>query len=292
VFVLAPALIAATLSAEGRERWARIGLCLPTFAAAVAVTNHFIWSDMPNFVRQLAMDQSHVNLQHWASYADPGWAYAVTLADDGVGWPLLVLAGAFLALRLARLDRRVWLLAAFPLLYLWFVTLKSAMFPRWVYTVLPFVVVAAAAGLAAAFEAVQRQAGLLAALTLAFVALAPALWPGAVAVSRRFAVPTYARAESWLATRAQPGDSVLADEQRLHLKGLGLKVERASVKDALEGPRSALEAYQWIVVPEGLFLQASRSDLVLAQEFAANRRFGGSRGSDFRIYAPPARAAR
>jgi 4-amino-4-deoxy-L-arabinose transferase-like glycosyltransferase len=161
VFTLLPASLAALLPSRGRQRWVYLGLCVSGFAAAVALTNHFVWVDFSNFVRQLSMDLGHVNKGHWAFVDNPGWAYVSVLAHDGAGWPLLVLAGGFVAVGLATHDRRVWVLAAFPLAYMWLMTQKPAMFPRWVYPLMPFAAVAGAAGLVCLVTAATRVRGMI-----------------------------------------------------------------------------------------------------------------------------------
>lgn len=300
VFTLLPATLAGVLPVRGRQRWVHVGLSLAGFALAVAVTNHFVWADFPNFVRQLSMDFSHVGEGHWAATDNARLAYTSVLADEGVGWPLLVLAAGYAAFGLATKDPRSWVLSAFPLAYLWFMTNKPAMFPRWVYPLLPFVAVAGAAGLMFLVTQAARVPGTLVGGPLrlgrilaggvVLAILSPALWTGVVPISRRFTPPTYALAEAWLDAQASPGDRVLtAPNMLLNIRGSRRGVRRVNdLKQALGGGRLQLYAHNWIVVPEKFFGHPGLAGLSLVKEFAADYGFGGNRGGDLRIYVPPA----
>ncbi len=293
VFALLPVLLAAVLPVREGRAWARVGAGLVAFALAVATTNHFVWWDFPNFVRQLSMDFGHVKPTHYAAAPNARWAYVSLLAADAFGWPLLVLAGTTAAAGLARGAARAGVLASFPLAYLWFMTHKPALFPRWAYPLVPFVAVAAAAGLVdVARRFVRRSGGLAAGFVVAGL-LAPALLPAAVTISRRFPPPTYVLGESWLADQLAPGERVLTAPGMLPgmagaARGLG---RTSGLKDLLDAERFELYRYDWIVVPERLFGHPALAPLTLARAFTIDTGFGGNRGADLRIYRPPTAAS-
>lgn len=302
VFAFLPVALAAAIPWRGRQRWRNLALCAAGFVAAVAITNHFIWSDTPNFLRQVSMDYGHVRPGHFAFTSTPRQSYLSLLGEYAVGWPLLLCAAGFAVHGLASGNRRVWLLLAFPVPYLWFMTLKYALFPRWLYVLVPFAAVAGAAGLlhlAAAAGRVSKRlargplgatmAGVAVAV-IAIAVLAPLLWPASVQISRRFTTPTYALAEAWLAKNVPSGDLVLSETGELDLSRTGLQVVRVDdLTTALAGPELQLRGCRWIVVPEPRFQLPGLKRLFLVREFAARFGFGGNRGLDVRIYVPQAR---
>jgi len=83
VFALLPALLAAaltTLSEDSRRSslrssaWGLSAIVFLAFIAGLATTNHFMWADFPNFVRQLSMEVKHSAAEHhWGSQKDPLW---------------------------------------------------------------------------------------------------------------------------------------------------------------------------------------------------------------------------
>jgi hypothetical protein len=266
---------------------------------AVAATNHFVWADFSNFIRQLSMDYGHVGVGHWAAASNARLAYTSVLADEGVGWPLLVLAAGYAAFGLATNDQRSWVLLAFPLPYLWFMTSKPAMFPRWVYPLLPFVAVSGAAGLMLLATQVARvqerlvgggvRLGRILVYGVVLASLSPALWAGVVAISRRFTPPTYVLCEAWLVEQVSPGDRVLtASRLLMDIRGSRRGVRKVKhLRQALEGGRLQLYANNWIVVPEKYFEHPALAGLSLVKEFVADYGFGGARGGDLRISVPP-----
>ena len=209
-------------------------IVLAAFAGALAVSNHFIWSDFSNFVRQMAMDHEHVQPGHFAYVSSPRAAYVSLIEFYAVGWPLTACAAGFAAYALATGRRREWVVLAFPIVYLWFMTLKPALFTRWVYVLLPFVAVAGCAGLMAAarglaglpgrFSSHRRAAtaGRLLAATVCVAVLLPLALMSPAAISRRFTRPTYVIAESWLAGIAAKGDRVVAEAGVLDSRTRGL----------------------------------------------------------------------
>jgi hypothetical protein len=292
VFTLLTAGLAAAFESRGLERATRLALAVAMFALAVALTNHFVWADFPNFLQQLSMDHGHVREGHFAATANPRLAYTTALADGGVGWPLLVLAGIAAGIGLAMGGARVWVVASFPIAYLAFMTGKDALFSRWAYPLLPFVAVAAAAGLVALPKAIAGtglRVGRPLHIALALALLAPALWPGAVAISRRFAPPTYAIAEAWLASERAPGVRVLAAPFMLpsiRPEALGGS-RRVALRELLDARSHELAAYDFIVVPEALFTHPRLAELRLLRAFENDHGWRGSRGADIRVYAAP-----
>ena len=297
VFALLPVSLAAALAVTGRQRWKNIAWCVAGFVAAVAVTNHFIWSDFSNFVRQISVDHGHVRRGHFAFTDTPRWSYVSLLGEYAVGWPTMVLAAGFAVYRLAAYDRRVWVLLAFPVPYLWFMTLKSAMFPRWVYVLVPFVAVAGAAGLLGFSQFLTRlpgrflqtrgaaAAGRLLGAGIVLASLLPVAWPGAADISRRFTAPTYSLAEAWLAANVPPEDRVLLETGWLDLEGSGLRVVRVGdLRKELVGDDFRLQECRWIVVSEPAFDIPGLSRLFLVKQFVAAYGFGGNRGIDVRVY--------
>lgn len=289
VFTLLPVLLAASLPGRERRAWRHAALGLAAFACAVAATNHFVWWDFPNFVRQLSMDFGHVKPDHFAATPEPRWAYVSLLAEYGVGWPLLLLSAAAAAAGLANGAARAWVLAAFPIAYLWFMTHKPALFPRWAYPLVPFVAIGAGAGLVAVSRRLALRGGRLAAGFVVAGLAVPALWPAAASISRRFTPPTYALAETWLADEVAGGERVLTAPGMLPgmpgaARGLG---KTSGLKDLLDAERYELYRYDWIVVPERLFTHPALAPLTLTRTFTIDTDFGGNRGADVRVYKPP-----
>ena len=205
-FALVPALLAAaargTMTARlepgaaaarsGRGGMVRSALVLGAFVAAVATTNHFLWSDFPNFIRQLSDQIFVTGPKHWAAMQNPAAFYTMILGRFGPGWPLLLLAAGFGAYGLSTRRAEMWIFLAFPLLYITFMTGRPAQFPRWVYPLVPFVAVAGAAGLVAVTRIVRAHAAaqprglqraLLTGLTAAIAAIV--LAPPALSGARR-----------------------------------------------------------------------------------------------------------
>jgi hypothetical protein len=178
-------------------------------------------------------------------------------------------------------------------------TLKSAMFPRWLYVLVPFVAVAGAAGLLGLSQFVARlpgrflkargaaAAGRLLGGGVILASLLPVVWRGAADISRRFTAPTYSLAEAWLVRHVPPGDGVLLEAGWLDLDGSGLQVVRVDdLRKELGGDHFRLQGCRWIVVPETKFDIPGLSRLFLVKQFVAAYGFGGNRGIDVRIYVP------
>jgi hypothetical protein len=298
VFALLPALLAVGVTTSGRPRWKGFASCAAGFFGAIAVTNHFIWSDIPTFLGQIAMDYGHVQKGHFAFTDQPRWGYTSLLADYGVGWPLLLLAAGCAVFGLATKNRRVWVLLAFPIPYLWFMTLKRALFVRWLDVLVPFIAVAGAAALVIVIRAAKRlperfvpglggaMLGHALAAVLALAAFWPVAWPGAIQISRRFTAPTYALAEDWLIRTVPKADLVLAEEAELDLAKGAFRVVRVRDLGEALGSDLQLSDCKWIVVQEGRFQLPGLDRLFLVREFTGDNGFGGGRGLDVRVYVP------
>ena len=308
VFALLPALLAATAvtiaeKPEGVPRWSRAwrlpGLVLLTFFAVLATTNHFVWADFPNFIRQLSAEAKHSGaVHHWASQKNPLWFYSKVLGREGPGWVLLVLAAGYGVWGLGTGRTASLVLLAFPLPYIWFMTQRPLQFPRWVYPVEPFVAVAGATALLAIVDrvrsssfptgraSVRAPSWLFGALVLA--ALMQPLWRGAVLVSRGMTTPTYGLVEAWLRDHAAAGDRVLVEEGWLDLTGTALRPNRVPrLVTVLNGGIYPLYYNDWVVVPEPVMRHAGLERLRLAANFLADPSLGGNIGFDFAVYATP-----
>lgn len=297
VFAIAPVFIAAAASsAPGRLRRGAVGLS--AFVLAVGLTNHFIWADFPNFLRQIADQIAITGPAHWAASDNPAAFHVMVLSRFGPGWPMLILAAAFAVHGLTgrRADR--WIVLSFPLLYLWFMTGRPSQFPRWVFPLVPFVAVAGAAALTAVVvwlcnaararsHPVAPVAWLTAAACAGVVLWAP-VSSGAVSFSRRITPPTHTRVEAWLREHAAPGSVVLLGAGWLDLGDSHVNVQRVPDLGAvLDDGIERLAGYDWIVVPEIHFGRPVLTRLGLVHRVEAVRTFGGSVGHDFAIYAVP-----
>lgn len=296
VFAMVPVVLAFGLSPRGSPRVTNVALSLLGFGAALATTNHYIWADLPNFLHQLATEVAMTGESHWAATANPRWFYTQTLAGFGLGWPLIALAAGFGAYGLAMPLKRVWLLLAFPLPYVWFMTHQPAQFPRWVYPLTPCAAILAMSGLVLLARSPGQlfdQIGLrgrrlapLVAIGLVLAVFAPFLWSAAAAISWRFAVPPHALAEAWLRDHAADGEEVLSQQGVLDFSQTPLRVTRVeNLAEVLRGSDYYLHASHWVVVPEELFGDPNLARLDLAREFRASWTIGGNRGTDYRIYS-------
>ena len=297
VFAIAPAVLAAGAAGSADERARRVGLALVAFVAAVAVTNHFVWYDVPTFLRQLADQMAITGPGRWSSLHDPAGFYIAILSRFGPGGPLLLLAAAFAvaALGWRRMPDLVFL--SFPLLYMWFMTQHAAQFPRWVYPLAPFVAVAGSAALVATGRVVlmagapsprRRRMARTAVVTLAGVVLWWPVYAGTIMFSRRRVPPTHVRAEQWIAQHVHPGDVVLAENEWLDLQDSSAEVRRvADLKAVLDGGPARLAGVNWVVVPEPNFGHQALKQLTFVQRFQAKAVFGGSLGYDYEVYAVP-----
>ena len=129
VFAIVPVLLATLAVPSWRERLRLATLATACFVAAVAVTNHYIWSDFPNFLRQLSDQIALTGPGHWAATNDPRGFYVLILGRFGTGVALLVLAAAFAVYTLAARRLDFWIAVSFPILYLAFMTGRPVAVP-------------------------------------------------------------------------------------------------------------------------------------------------------------------
>jgi len=297
VFAIVPVLIAAGSDGTARERLERSAIAILGCCAAIGITNHFVWWDFPNFLRQLAAQVVLTASTHWAATANPSAFYVMILDRFGPGWPILLLAAAFAVYGLSSRKVPLWIFVSFPLLYLWFMTKRPAQFPRWVYPLLPFAAVAGASALSAAVTFVRAKvagrsrrvsiAAHVAIPLLVFAILAEPVWNGAVSFSRRVTRPTHTLVEAWLETNVPPGSVVVLDVHWLDLSGSQLVVRRVEMDTLLHGEIGGLAGSDWVVVPEPYFGNPMLRRLGFVQRFHAEQSFGGRVGSDFEVYAVP-----
>ena len=142
VFSLLPALVGIAVRPLTASSARRLALTLVGFGTVLAATNHYLWADVPNFMRQLSDQIAITGEGHWAATDNPAWVYTRTIAESGTGWPLLILATIWVVLALAGGRSGRWLLLAFPLAYLGFMSQSPSQLPRWIYPMVPFVAVA------------------------------------------------------------------------------------------------------------------------------------------------------
>ena len=298
VFGVLPAVVAALTSGTARDRWRRGGRALAAFVVAVAVTNHFVWADFPNFLKQLADQVAITGRGHWAASDNPAAFYVAILDRFGPGWPLLWLSAAFAVYGLCAARARDLAFLAFPLFYLWFMTQRPSQFPRWVFPLVPFVAIAGVgvlgavvrlSGLAMSRASKARRYGLRLAATLMVVA---ALWPpasaGAVAFSRRVTPQTHTLVEAWLEQHAAPGGVVIIENSWLDLRGSTMTVRRVpDLAVLLDGGVEQFAGASLIVVPEPNFGHPTLKKLGFIQRFHAEPSFGGNLGYDYEVYGVP-----
>jgi 4-amino-4-deoxy-L-arabinose transferase-like glycosyltransferase len=299
VFVLVPVLLAA-LEGPPTLRVRRASAALAAFVLAVAISNHFLWYDFPNFLRQLSDQVNITGAHHWAATDNPSAMHRTVLATVGSGWPLLALAAVWGAWTLATGRRAAWLFWSFPLLYSWFTTHRPSQFPRWVFPLLPFVAVAGACALAELVRRLRRTADgadgprvdprrSALSIALAIVVLAAPVWGGLAAWSRRAEPNTAALVERWLAGKAPRGHVVLLEQRWLDLDGARFRALRVpDLAWALGAGRRALESADWVVVPETHFAHRGLEGLSLLHAVESSpRAWFGHLGYDYRVYAVP-----
>ena len=298
VFAVVPVVIAAAGGTAKERRLRATAYAMLAFVLAVAVTNHFIWADFPNFLRQLSDQVAITGRHHYAASDNPAAFYTETLIDMGAGWLLVVLAAGFAAHSLSTRKPALWIVVSFPLLYIWFMTGRPSQFPRWVYPMLPFVAIAGASALVQALGFVRSRAASgegasvrpttarMLAGALVIAALWQPAWAGAVSFSRRVRAPTHALAEDWIRQHAAPGSKVLLEVNWLDLKGASIEVHRAaSLRTVLDAGIERLAGCQLVIVPEPLFRHPTLGKLDLMKRFEAGQSFGGNTGIDYEVYS-------
>ncbi len=299
-FALVAAALAAALDGSIGARLRRVGLTVLAFAVAVAMTNHFVWADFANFIRQLSDQVAITGSGHWAATPNPAAFYPRILGGAGPGWALLLLGVAFGAYALATRRRELWIFWTVPLMYVWFMSQRPSQLPRWAYPVVPFAAVAGAAGLVGLINALRawpiwtrsrgaRVSWRLASVLLVLGALVQPLWTSVSELSRRLTPSTHEVLEAWLQGHAAHGDVVLLGAGWLDVSRSNLQARRLpNLGAALSGGIYQLAANNWIVVPEPFFQNPGLTRLQLVHRVHAQQTaFAGHSGYDYEIYIPP-----
>jgi 4-amino-4-deoxy-L-arabinose transferase-like glycosyltransferase len=305
IFVLLSVLAACVLTPMSTDRHGDFrgkaaaclaGLAILGFVAAVGTTNHFLWSDFPNFIRELTTEVAMSGPHHWSAQANPRWYYTRILGALGPGWALCVLAAGYTVWGLGTARRVPTIVVAFPVSYMWFMTERPAQFPRWIYPLVPFVAVAGATTLWALIDGIQpkllqitsaRGAVRWLSTSLVIAALIQPLWRSSEFVNRTLAAPTHVLVEEWLRSHASAGDRVLVAEKWLDLRKAAFQVNRVpSLGPVLGGGTYQLCYNDWVVVPEpDMRRTEALKRLRLVETFRADSSFSGNQGFDFAVYA-------
>jgi 4-amino-4-deoxy-L-arabinose transferase-like glycosyltransferase len=298
VFALAPALFAAFSGAPVRNRIRAALVAVLAFGLAVATSNHFIWADFPNFLRQVSSQYSFTgSTGHPSSSDNPAIFYPITLAWAGPGWPMVLLAAAFAIYALSTRQLKFWIFVSFPLAYIWFMAQRPLQVPRWVYPVVPFVAVGGGAALVAGIPQLvatvasrapwPRLGRLVAAVAVVGILWQP-MWAGAVSFSRRLTPQTHELTEAWIREHATPGTVVLLGQGWLDLSRAQIVARRVpNLRATLDKGIEELGGCDWVVVPEPVFGHPLLRQLGFLQRFESDQSFGGNLGIDYEVYAVP-----
>lgn len=297
VFAIVPVLLATWSPGPIRERLERAAVAIAAFVVAVVVTNHFMWYDFPNFLRQLSDQVAITGRGHWAATDNPASVYVMILDRFGTGSLLLLLGAGYAAYGLARRDRRLWIVLSFPILYLWFMTGRPSQFPRWVFPLLPFVAVAGCAALAAIVRVVgragkpdsirMRYVSRGAAAAIAAAVLWQPVWSGVVSYSRRVTAPTHLAAENWIQHNVPEGAVILLGNDWLSLGSKHVVQRVPDLRAVLDAGVEQMAGYDWAVIPEPYFGHPTLRRLGFVQRFHASQAFGGRVGYDYEVYSIP-----
>ena len=84
-------------------------LALVAFAAAIAITNHFVWYDFPNLLIQLTLQVAITGAGHWDASLNPAGFYAMILDRFGTGQALTFAAVIFAIVTLATRRLSWWI---------------------------------------------------------------------------------------------------------------------------------------------------------------------------------------
>jgi len=299
VFAIVPVGLATVALPSWPDRIKAGTRALAAFAAAIAITNHFIWYDFPNLLIQLTLQVAITGAGHWAATSNPAGFYAMILDRFGTGHALTFAAVIFAIVTLASRRLSWWILVSFPLLYFGFMTSRPSQFPRWVFPLLPFVAIASS-GLIATIVAFVRQsvvqeprrvrAAWVSAAVILAAALASPVWGGVVSYSRRLATPTHVLAETWIREHAHPGAVVVLGRGWLDMTGNPIQARRVDdLKKTLDGGLDALNGAQMVVVPEPYFNHPTLRQLGFLDRVHVAWRFGSGTGYDYEFYAVPQR---
>jgi hypothetical protein len=211
---------------------------------------------------------------------------------------MVLLCAGFTVYALSTRRADLWIFISFPLLYIWFMTVRPMQVPRWAYPLVPFVAIGGAAALSwvvrilvagsGSWTLPWARMGRFAAASAALVALGPPLWMGATSFSRRITPPTHALAEAWIRDHSAPGTVILLGRGWLRLGDTHLTTRRVpDLKTVLDRGVRQLGGCDWILVPEGLLRHPTLRQLTLLQRFDADRSLGGNLGYSYGVYAVP-----
>ncbi len=177
VFLAVPVALVALLgdtSAPARVRWSRLGAAAAAAAIAFVVTSPFVliewrtaWHDIVAN-RQIVVDRA-VGTGAFASLG----RYLFLLAADGLGWPIAVAAGVGLVLAIRHGGGRGWLLLAFPVPFLLFIS-NTVPASRYLNPVLPFAAVAAGVAVSQAASWAGSRRAVVVATAVTLLVSAPA----------------------------------------------------------------------------------------------------------------------
>jgi 4-amino-4-deoxy-L-arabinose transferase-like glycosyltransferase len=299
VFAIVPVLVATLSLGSWRDALKAGTRAVMAFGAAIAITNHFVWYDFPNFLIQLTLQVAFTGAGHWAATSNPAGLYAMILGRFGTGQALTAAAVLFAIVTLATRRLSWWILVSFPLLYFGFMTSRPSQLPRWVYPMLPFVAIASSA-LIEMFVTFVRQfaerapsrarAAWVSAAVLLAAALASPLYGSLVSFSRRLATPTHVLAEAWIREHARPGAVVVLGRGWLDVTGTPIEARRVDdLKKTLDGGLDALNGAQIVVVPEPYFNHPTLGQLGFLDRIHVGWRVGSGNGYDYEFYAVPQR---
>jgi 4-amino-4-deoxy-L-arabinose transferase-like glycosyltransferase len=299
VFAIVPVLLATFTLSPWPRALSVAARAFAAFLVAIAITNHFVWYDFPNFLIQLTRQVAITGAGHWAATSNPAAFYVTMLDDFGPGEGLTLLAAAFAIVTLVTRRLSWWVLVSFPLLYIGFMTSRPSQLSRWVYPMLPFVAIASCvlvaicAGLSRrAVAPVSSRARLAWAAGLVVLAalLAVPVRAGVISFSRHLSTPTHALAERWIAAHAPAGSVVVVGRGWLNLTGVPIDVRRVDdLKRALDGGLEDLAGAQFVVVPEPYFNHPTLRQLGFLDRIHTEWRVGSSIGYDYEFYAVPQR---
>lgn len=112
VFAIAPVLLAAIVAIPV-DRLRRVLTASAAFLVATLATNHFLWWDFSNFVRQLSDQIAITGPGHWGAVENPAAFHRAILMDHGVGWVALVVALGYGVHGLVTGGRHAWIFWTF-----------------------------------------------------------------------------------------------------------------------------------------------------------------------------------
>ncbi|WP_044330781.1 ArnT family glycosyltransferase [Sphingomonas hengshuiensis] len=222
IIVLNP--LCATLYRSWWDRGAaRRAVLIPVAAvAALCIASPYLLLDYPTVLRNLAGEArtAHPGANGGGFLANLGW-YAANPLLQSFGAAGLALAAVGLVGAIARRRADVVAVAPGALAFLIVIGAQALLWERWVVPLLPFVALAAAAGLCGVADAVRARLGLRLSGVEALAAIAlllPMLTAARSAAVER-AVDTRQVASAWVRAHVPPGRSILVEHGAFDLLG-------------------------------------------------------------------------